>query len=258
VTQALADKRIIVTGAARGIGASLVRAYVSEGARVLGVDVDAGGFDLARTPTGTGPGHAFFHRADVRSREDVAAAFAAAEELLGGLDVLVNVAGIERRAAAESISDAEWDAMFDINVKGTMLTNQAAFPRLRERGGSIVNFGSDSGLVPHLNGAHYSAAKAAVMAWTRTIAHEWGRFGIRANSVLPAIHTPMYEEYLSRLPDDELQAHRAKMRARIPLGGQLGDPDRDLAPVLVFLASNASRFITGQLIAVDGGKVSVR
>jgi NAD(P)-dependent dehydrogenase (short-subunit alcohol dehydrogenase family) len=256
VTAALADKRILVTGAARGIGASLVRAYVSEGARVVGVDVDTSGSDLARTETV--PGRAFFHRADVRSRKDVAAAFAAADELLGGLDVLVNVAGIERRAAAESISDAEWDAMFDVNVKGAMLTNQAAFQRLRRHGGSIINFGSDSGLVPHVNGAHYSAAKAAVMAWTRTIAHEWGRFGIRANSVLPAIHTPMYEEYLSRLPEDDLQVHRAKMGARIPLGGQLGDPDRDLAPVLVFLASDASRFITGQLIAVDGGKVSVR
>lgn len=258
MTEGITEKRIVVTGAARGIGASALRAYVSEGAQVVGVDVEASGSDVAQAATDTGPGRAYFHRADLRLRPDVAAAFAAADELLGGLDVLVNVAGIERRAAAEAISDAEWDAMFDVNVRGTMLTNQAAFRRLRQRGGSIINFGSDSGLVPHLNGAHYSAAKAAVMAWTRTIAHEWGRFGIRANSVLPAIQTPMYKEYLSRLSEDEVRAHREKMRARIPLGGQLGEPDRDLAPVLVFLASDASRFITGQLIAVDGGKVSVR
>jgi NAD(P)-dependent dehydrogenase (short-subunit alcohol dehydrogenase family) len=128
---------------------------VTEGAHVVGCNVDAGGSDVARAATNAGPGQAYFHRADVRFRQDVEAAFAASDELLGGLDVLVNVAGIERRAAAESISDAEWDAMFDVNVRGTMLTNQAAFRRLRERGGSILNFGSDSGLVPYLNGADY-------------------------------------------------------------------------------------------------------
>jgi 3-oxoacyl-[acyl-carrier protein] reductase len=85
-----------------------------------------------------------------------------------------------------------------------------------------------------------------------------GPHGIRVNSVLPAIHAPMNDEYLGRLPEHELSDHREKMRMRIPLGGRLGNVERDLAPVLVFLVSDASRFITGQLIPVDGDKVSVR
>jgi len=257
--ESLEGKRIVVTGTARGIGAAVLHAFVRAGARVAGIDRDVErGEAVALAASERGPGAAWFHAADVGDRTAVEAAFAAADGVLGGLDALVHAAGIERRCAAERISDAEWDEMLAVNARGTMLTNQAAFARLRDVGGSIVNFGSDSGLVPHLNGAHYSAAKAAVMAWTRTVAHEWGRYGIRVNSVLPAVHTPMYDEYLGRLPDDELVQHREKMRLRIPLGGRLGDAQRDLAPVLAFLVSDASRFITGQLIPVDGGKVSVR
>jgi NAD(P)-dependent dehydrogenase (short-subunit alcohol dehydrogenase family) len=93
------------------------------------------------------------------------------------------------------------------------------------------------------------------MAWTRTVAQEWARYGITVNSVVPAIWTPMYDRHRARMRDDERTMHDLAMAHVIPLGGKLGDPDHDMAPVMVFLASDASRFMTGQAIVVDGGMV---
>ena len=103
--------------------------------------------------------------------------------------------------------------------------------------------------------AHYSAAKGAVMAWTRTVAQEWAPYGITVNAILPAIWTPMYDAHRARMTEEERALHDLQMQYAVPLGGRLGDPDRDLAPVLVFLAGDGARFITGQAIAVDGGMV---
>lgn len=255
----LLGKRIVVTGAARGIGQAIVRAYVRHGAQVVAMDVRK---DLGESATAAaneqGPGTAVFVPADVSSRFEVEQAFRCVADRWGALDVLVHAAGVERRCPAEDIDDTGWDLLFDSNARSTMLTNQASFRLMCEGGGRILNFGSDSGLAPHIEGAHYSAAKAAAMAWTRSVAHEWGEYGITVNAVLPAIRTPMYEEYRARRSSEELAAHDEKMRVRIPLGGGLGDADRDLAPVMVFLAGDGARFITGQLIPVDGGKCYVR
>lgn len=122
----------------------------------------------------------------------------------------------------------------------------------------IVNFGSDAGLNPDPYAAHYSASKGAVMAFTRTAAWEWRSYGIRVNSVAPVIHTPIYEEYLDRMSPEERAAHELGVAQAIRLGDKPGDPDRDPAPVLVFLPSDASRFIAGQIIAVSGGTSYVR
>src|SRR4029078_6341421 len=155
----------------------------------------------------------------------------------------------------EDIPDDEWDLVFGVNVKGTLYTNQAAFRHLKDGGGVIVNFGSGAGIRGQRGSAHYSASKAAVMAWTRTVAQEWAKYGIRVNSVVPAIWTQMYDEYRSRMSDQERMIHDMAMQHVIPLGGKLGDPDRDAAPVMVFLASDLSRFITRQGIPVGGGIV---
>jgi len=257
---ALAGMRIVVTGAAQGIGASTLRAYVGAGAEVAALDVNAeGGAAEAAAADAVGPGTAWFLRCDVGSRPSVAEAFGAiADRFDGRLDALANIAGIERSVAAEDISDAEWDAVFDVNMKGTVYTNQSAFGLMRAHGGAIINFTSEAALKPYPRGAHYSAAKAAVAAWTRTVAHEWGRYGIWVNSVAPAMRTPMYEAHLARLNAAELEAFRARHRQQVALGGQLGDPDTDLAPVMVFLAGPGSRFMTGQIIAVNGGLEAVR
>jgi NAD(P)-dependent dehydrogenase (short-subunit alcohol dehydrogenase family) len=256
---ALQDTRIVVTGGARGIGESAVRAFVREGAHVVSFDVtDDAGEQVAGEADATGPGKASFVHCDVSSRTSVEEAFSSAVERLGGLDALVHVAGVERAAPAEEITDEDWDLTLDVNLRGTFLTNQEAFPHLKENGGRIVNFASGAGLYPYLHGAHYSASKAGVIAWTRTIAHEWGRYGITAVAVNPAMWTPMYQGHRDRLSPSELAAHDAEKLVKVPLGGKLGDPDTDLAPVLVFLVGEGSRFITAQIVSVDGGMVPLR
>ena len=248
----LPDKKIVVTGGASGIGAATVRAYAREGARVAALDVqDASGRRVAAEA-----GDAVtYHHCDVSSREAVHEVFARVVAGLGGLDVLAHVAGLQRGTPAEDIPDEEWDLVFDVNVKGTLYTNQVAFRHMQARGGHIINFGSGAGIRGQRGSAHYSAAKAAVMGWTRTVAQEWARYNITVNSVVPAIWTPMYDAHRARMSPGELSIHDLAMQHVIPLGGRLGDADRDIAPVMVFLAGDGARFITGQAIAVDGGMI---
>ncbi|EKU82201.1 2-hydroxycyclohexanecarboxyl-CoA dehydrogenase [Massilia sp. UYP32] len=250
----LNGRRLIVTGAAGGIGASVLRGLVAAGARVAAMDVnDAAGSEEVARADAAGPGSARYYRCDVRRRAEVDAAFEAAAAWLGGLDGLVNIAGIERAAPAESIGDADWDLMFDVNARGTLNTNQAAFPYLSAKGGRILNFGSAAGVMGLPGCAHYSAAKAAVLGWTRTVAKEWGRYGISVNAAAPGMWTPMYEAHRARMDAEALAAHDRMMAGLIPLGGRLGDPDRDMTPFVVFMMGEGARFITGQTLAVDGG-----
>lgn len=255
----LQGKRIIVTGSARGMGAATLRAYVQAGADVIGMDVSGeAGAAVAAEATAKGPGTAGYVHVDVADKQSVGTAFAAAAERLGGLDVLAHPAAIQRSSDAGDVSVEDWDLMFAVNVRGTMLTNQAAHGYMKAAGGgSIINFGSISGQRPEPSAAAYSAAKGAVHSWTRTAAGTWGADNIRVNAMLPAMATPMYEEALAR-PVDERVADYQVQTATIAMGGKYGDPDRDLGPVMVFFASDASWFITGQLIAVDGGQTNVR
>jgi len=250
----LSGKRIIVTGAARGIGASAARAMAAAGGTVIGLDLT----QPAEEPAPSGPGSLTHGLCDVSSRASAVVAIDLAVETMGGLDVLIHVAGIQRYTPAEAIPDEEWDLVLGVNARGTMITNQGAFPHLRERGGRIINFASAAGALGLRGCGHYAASKGAVLAWTRTIAQEWGQYGISANAVAPGMWTPMYDSTRAGMTPDQLEAHDRGMAMMIPLGGRLGDPDTDMAPVLVFLASDASRFITGQTLAVDGGLMMVR
>ncbi len=259
VATSLAGKRVIVTGGGRGIGAAMVGVLVEEGVDVASMDVtDDAGLAVVDAANCNGPGQANYRHCDVASRPDVEAAFAAAVDEMGGLDGLVNAAGIERHVAPEDITDEQWQEMMSVNVTGTFLTNQVAFGYLVGAGGRILNFGSDAGLVNYPNAAHYSATKGAVMSWTRSVAAAWGRYGITVNSVVPAIWTPMYDDHRAVFDEQELATHDAAMAEVIAIGGKLGDPVRDLAPVLVFLLGDGARFITGQLISVNGGANGTR
>jgi NAD(P)-dependent dehydrogenase (short-subunit alcohol dehydrogenase family) len=248
----LEGRRIIVTGGASGIAAATVCAYAREGALVTSLDVNDEGGRRVAAEAGE---RVTYHHCDVSRRAEVEEIFAHTVGAMGGLDVLAHVAGVERATPAESIGDAEWNLVFDVNVKGTLHTNQAAFRHMKERGGRIINFGSGAGIRGQRGSAHYSAAKGAVMAWTRTVAQEWARYGITVNSIVPAIWTPMYDGFRARMSEEERTIHDLAMQHVIPLGGRLGDPDRDIAPVMVFLAGDDARFITGQAIAVDGGMI---
>ena len=244
----LQGRRVIVTGAAGGIGAATVRAYVAEGARVAALDVNDEAGQVA-------DGRVVYHHCDVALRAEVDAIFDRVVDTLGGLDVLVHAAAIERGAPAEDITEEDWNRVFAVNVSGTVHTNQAAFRHLRARGGRIINFGSGAAIRGQRGAAHYAASKGAVMAWTRTVAQEWARHRITVNAVVPAVWTPMYDAHRARMSDEERTMHDLAMQHVVPLGGRLGDPDRDLAPVMVFLAGDDARFVTGQAIAVDGGMI---
>jgi NAD(P)-dependent dehydrogenase (short-subunit alcohol dehydrogenase family) len=208
---------------------------------------------VVEAANGQGPGRAHYQTCDVSNRAATVSAVDRAVAELGGLDALVNIAGVERTEPAEVIGDEHWDLMFEVNARGTMNTNQAVFPHLKARGGQIVNFGSGAGVRGMAGGAAYSASKGAVLAWTRTIAQEWARFGITVNAVAPGMWTPMYDAHRARMSNSELALHDEQMRFRVPIGGKLGDPGRDLAPVMVFLVTDGARFITGQTLPVDGG-----
>lgn len=245
----LDGRKIAVTGGARGIGAAVVSAYVEQGARVVSLDLGASEDLLASD----GPGWSRSRHCDVADSASVKQAFAWASEQLGGLDVLVHAAGIAPNAKAEDIELDQWEQVFAVNARGTFLTNRAAYQYMQEKGGRIINFASAAGVMGQPGKAHYAASKGAVLAWTRTVAREWGAKDITVNAIAPAMWTPMYDATRASMSPEQLQQHDAFMTANIPLGGRLGEPRRDLAPMLVFLAGDGSRFITGQTLVVDGG-----
>lgn len=235
------------------MGAAVSSSFAADGAHVVSFDID----DAEGARIAAEAGATFIH-CDVSDEASVARAFDRVARELGGLDVLVHAAGIAPGKAAQDITASGWDKIFAVNARGTFLTNQAAFGLMKDKGGRIINFASAAGITGLPNKAHYSATKGAVIAWTRTVAQEWGRNGITVNCVSPAIETPMYRKTRSLMTPEALSALDAKLAADMPIDGRLGDPDRDLVPVLRFLAGPGSRFITGQILSVDGGLTMVR
>ena len=256
----LENKRIIVTGAARGMGEATVLAYVSAGAQVVAMDInDEAGAAVVAAANEQGPGQATYQHVDIADKGSVVAAFDEAADQLGGLDALAHPAAIQAGADPSRVSVDDWDRMFAVNVRGTMLTNQAAYHHMKTSGGgSIINFGSISGQRAEPGAAAYSAAKGAVHSWTRSSAAAWGRDKIRVNAILPAMATPMYLEAMALMTEAQSDASYWMNHQSISLGEKYGDPLTDLGPVMVFFASDASRFITGQLIPVDGGQTNTR
>ena len=256
----LEGKKIFVTGGASGIAAADVRKYVNEGAKVVSADInDEDGRKIVDEANKEGPGEAKYMHCDISKQEEVKKVVAEAVEWLGGLDVMANIAGVEGGCKAEDVTDEDMDFIFGVNIRGMVYTNQEAFRYMKDTGGgSIINYSSHTAINPYVFGSVYSMSKGAVMSWTRTVAHEWGKYGIRVNNVAPCIWTNMYDEYLERLDEAGLKAEQEDKRVKIPIGGKLGDPYEDLAPVMVFLASDDSHFVTAQIIPVDGGYMQTR
>ena len=242
----LTGRRILVTGAATGIGAAAVTALTDAGAQV------------AETYHQTPPPEelaATWLQCDVRDADAVSETVHQVAETLGGLDVLVNAAGLWQPGVPGYIDAEQISFLLDTNVKATILTNQAAYAVMKGNGGRIINFGSSEAVMGSPISAVYAATKGAVQAWTRSAAQAWAADRITVNALAPAVQTPGADRLRDFLGPEAGALIDQQLKTRIPLGGALGDPARDLGPVLVFLAGPGSAFITGQLLAVDGGLV---
>jgi NAD(P)-dependent dehydrogenase (short-subunit alcohol dehydrogenase family) len=250
----LLGKRAIVSGGARGIGGAVVEGYARAGARVVSLDVRAHEHDALeksareRVRSGT---------CDVSDGQAVRRAVDDAVEWLGGVDVLVNTAAIFPGNPAEAIPQDEWDRVFAVNVRGTVLINQAVFKYMKATGGKILNFGSIAGLGGMSGMASYASSKAAIHGWTWTIAREWAKYNITANIIAPAMLTPGSQESYSELTEEQRAAAALWLQQTVPLGGQLGEAGRDLVPYMIFLASDGANFVTGAVIRIDGGMICV-
>ncbi len=249
----------IVTGAARGIGATCAELFVREGARVAVWDTnEERGQALAQTlnaSTGTSlQPQVIFSRCDVVNSDDIAAATARVVSTLGAPTVLVNNAGIAIVGDVEEISEAEWDRQFAVNVKSIYLVSRQVIPHMRRAGGgSIINMASESAFVGFPMHPAYCASKAAVVHLTRCMAVRYAAEHIRVNALCPGtINTEMYQSFLAQQSDPE--AVNAEIKRMHPLG--IGQPE-DIGWAAVYLASNESRYTTGTPMLVEGGITSL-
>ena len=242
----LTNKRILITGGARGIGKATAERFLQEGAQVIVLDRDAAACQNLQQDL---PELAGLLTADVADPEDVNRAFQELDTRFGALDVLINNAGISLRHPFIELSSEEWRRVLNINLNGVFYVAQQAAKRMleQETGGVILNMGSTNGLTGYHYYADYNASKAGVIELSRSMALELGP-KVRVNAVCPGfILTPMQEaEYTP-----EMQRAFAD---KLPLK-RLGRPE-DVAAMFAFLASDDARFITGQYFVIDGGEIA--
>jgi 3-oxoacyl-[acyl-carrier protein] reductase len=240
----LTGKVAFVTGSTRGIGLAIARAMHGAGAKVAIVGRDA---ERARAVAAELGERTMGAGCDVAVAEQVEKALAAAESALGPIDVLVNNAGLTRDNILLRLTDADWDAVLDANLKGAFHTTRTVIKgMMKRRSGRIINVTSIVGLVGNKGQANYAASKAGLVGFTKSVAKEYAGRGILANCIAPGyIDTDM----TSGLPD----AAKATLLQGIALG-RLGRPE-DVAGAALFLASDLAAYITGQVLVVDGGMV---
>jgi NAD(P)-dependent dehydrogenase (short-subunit alcohol dehydrogenase family) len=245
----LAGRRAIVTGGASGIGLAIVRRFAAEGARVVVFDLSA------QRPTGL-PNDVEYLRADITDAVSVRLAVTQAVELLGGLDLLVNNAGIGAQGTIEQSTDEQWHRVLDVNVVGTARVSRAAWPHLRAAGtAAIVNTASVAACVGLPDRAIYSASKGAVVSLTFAMAADGLRAGIRVNAIEPGTADTPWVQRLLDAADDPV-AERAALEGRQPHGRLVSA--EEVAHAAVFLASAAAASITGVALPVDGGLATLR
>ncbi len=235
-----------VTGGGSGMGEAIAETYAREGAKVAVVDVDG---DAAKKVAGRIGTAAIAVRCDVTKRSDIDSAVAETVKAFDGLDVLVNNAGVAHvNKPLLDIDEAEFDRVFAVNVKGLFMFTQAAVPVMRGKGGVIINIGSTAGLRPRPGLSAYNSTKGAVHVLTKTLAVELAPDKIRVVAIAPvATDTPLLPTFLGPAP-----GMREKFIATVPLG-RLATA-QDIADAALFLASEDAKFVTGNIMEVDGGR----
>jgi NAD(P)-dependent dehydrogenase (short-subunit alcohol dehydrogenase family) len=243
----LSDKVAIVTGAGSGIGRATAARLAAEGAAVACLDVaDDAARETAAIIAGAG-GRAVSVRCDVADAAEVTAAVAAVVDQLGPPQVLCNIAGIGRFAHTTEMALADWQRIIDVNLTGTFLMAQAVLPCLVAGGGVIINTASNAGLHGLPYSAAYCASKGGVVMLTKSLAYEYIERGVRVNAVAPGgVNTPLTKSF--QFPDAVSGKLLLKMQS--PMG--MAEPE-DLAGLFAFLASDEARYMTGAIVAMDGG-----
>ena len=240
----LSGKTAFVTGSTRGIGLAIAQTLYAAGAKVAVVGRDAARANEVASALGS---RAAGVACDVAQEDQVVAAVSAAEAALGAVDVLVNNAGLTRDNILLRLTDQDWDAVLDANLKGAFHTTRAVIKgMMKRRAGRIINMSSIVGLTGNKGQANYAASKAGLIGFTKSVAKEYASRNILVNCIAPGfIETDM----TASLPD----AARATLLEQIALG-RLGRPE-DVAGAVLFLASDLAGYITGQVLVVDGGMV---
>jgi len=247
----LKDKTALITGAASGIGRATAFLFVQQGAAVAVVDIDEAKGKSTVREIEAGGGKAIFIPCDVTRSDNCQRAIAETVAAFGGLDILFNNAGIIRRTDVLTTTEEEWDRVMDVNVKSIFLMSKYAIPHMEQRGGgAIINTSSGWGLKGGANAISYCASKGAVTSMTRAMAIDHGPQNIRVNAVCPGdTDTPMLRNEAAQLGQPE-NAFMEEAADR-PLG-RYAQPE-EIASAVLFLASDASRYVTGTALVVDGG-----
>ncbi|MCK0506184.1 SDR family NAD(P)-dependent oxidoreductase [Aromatoleum anaerobium] len=242
----LKDRVAIVTGAGQGIGATVARAYAREGAKVAVIDLNIDAANAVAAEIVANGGEALGVACDVSNRDQVLAMAEQVTAKWGRVDILVNNAGITRTAMLNKMTPEQWQQVLGVHLTGAFNCLQAVVGGMIERQyGRIIYVTSTAGLLGTIGQINYSAAKAGIVGMTMSTAKELARYNITANAIAPGAATPMTET----IRTDE--RFKEKYLDRIPLG-RWAEPE-EIAPVFLFFASDASSYVTGQILAADGG-----
>jgi NAD(P)-dependent dehydrogenase (short-subunit alcohol dehydrogenase family) len=247
----LRDKAALITGAAGGIGRASALMFAREGAAVGLADLNEGAGEAIAREIRQAGGRAFFQRTDITKASDCKRMVERTIEEFGGIQILFNNAGTIRRATVAELTEREWDQVIDINVKSIFFMCREVIPvMVRGKAGSIVNTASGWGLAGGARAAAYCASKGAVVLMTKAMAIDHGRQNIRVNCICPGdTNTEMLRQEAKQLGEDE--SRFLSSSANRPLG-RIGKPE-EIASAALFLASDASSFVTGTALLVDGG-----